>query len=138
MSDRARVFRLAALGVVFLAATAVPHLKAEEFDHRMIMTFTAPVEVAGKTVPAGSYVFKALQDDMDIVAVMNLDESRLVALFRAVPVETRVMPTAPQIEMSRRTGSTHDVVRALFYPGDSIGWRIPVGKINQVRKMRRK
>lgn len=129
MSNSARLLHHAvAAGVAFLIATTVPHLKADEFDHRMIMTFTAPVEVTGKTIPAGTYVFQVLRDDMDIVAVMNRDQSRLVALFRAIPIEAAVMPREPRIELSRGAGETHNVVRALFYPGDSIGWKFPVRK----------
>lgn len=129
MSDHTRLFPLAVIiGVASLAATAAPQLKADEFDHRMIMTFIAPVEVAGTTVPAGTYVFKALQEDMNIVVVMNRDESHLVALFRATPIESPVMPDEPRIELSKGVGNTHNVVRALFYPGDSIGWKFPVRK----------
>ena len=130
MFDKIRVSTLAVtLGVALLSA--VPQMKASEFDRKTVLTFSGPVEVAGKALPAGSYVFKTVDGDRNIVMVMNSDENYLYALVSTIPVEAMKTPEKARVEFSERAVDAPPAVRAWFYPGDNIGWEIPGPKVEK-------
>jgi hypothetical protein len=129
MFDKIRVSSLAVtLGVALLAAAAVPQLRASEFDKKTIMTFSAPVEISGHTLPAGTYVFKTLENDRNIVVVMNSEENRVYALLQTIPTETSAIPDKVRVELSERPGNAPAAIHAWFYPGDTHGWEFPSPK----------
>ena len=41
-----------------LTVMCVPGARADEYDKKTILTFSGPFQIPGKTLPAGSYVFK--------------------------------------------------------------------------------
>ena len=41
-----------------LAALVVPKARADEWDKKTIVSFSAPVQIPGTVLPAGTYVFK--------------------------------------------------------------------------------
>ena len=61
-----RFFKIApaVLGMAILGAAFAPSLKADDYDHMTIVTFSAPVEIPPvhitgmRVLPAGTYVFK--------------------------------------------------------------------------------
>jgi hypothetical protein len=80
MLNRIGVSSLAVtLGVALLAATTARQLRASEFDKKTIISFSAPVEISGRILPAGTYVFTTLGENRDIVRVVNRDENRVYA-----------------------------------------------------------
>jgi len=82
------VFSLALVGVAFS-----PAAKADEWNDKTVMTFSAPVEIPGVhlkgwgVLPAGTYVFKLLdsQSDRHIVQIFNKDETVVYATILAIP-----------------------------------------------------
>jgi hypothetical protein len=113
------------LGVALLAATAVPQLGASDLDKKTFMTFTAPVQVSGVTLPAGTYLFKTFSEDRNVVVVTNREETQVIATLHAVPIEASVIPDKARIELSEGTANAPEELRAWFYPGDSYGWSFP-------------
>jgi len=53
----------------------VPTLKADLWNHKTKLTFSEPIEVPGKVLPAGTYIFKLMdsQADRHIVEIYNAD-----------------------------------------------------------------
>ena len=49
-----------ALSVAMLCIGLTPKAFADESNKKTVMTFSAPVEIPGKALPAGTYVFKLL------------------------------------------------------------------------------
>ena len=126
MFDRIRVSSLAlALGAVLLASTAAPRLRASELDKKTIVTFNGPVELGGRVLPAGMYVFKTPEDNRDVVIVMNEDENSVIATVLAVPVQAATVPDQARIELSESVRNAPQAIHAWFYPGDSTGWEFP-------------
>jgi hypothetical protein len=76
-------FLTIAAGAALFAMAAVPALKAQGGlnDWRTKVTFSAPVDIGGTTLAAGTYVFRTLGDDSgrNLVEVMNSDETHQVA-----------------------------------------------------------
>ena len=126
MLNRVSVSSLAVtLGVALLAAATSPQLRASEFDKKTIISFSAPVEISGRILPAGTYVFTTLGENRDIVRVTNRDENRVYATVLAVPVETAVIPDHARMELSENSANAPAAIHAWFYPGDSLGWEFP-------------
>jgi len=92
-----------------LANLPAPYARADEFDKETIVTFSGPVEIPGRVLPAGTYVFKRLNPDYpNIVEILNADEMHLQAIVLGIPA-------------SRRDASDEAVIDLRFYPGDIDG-----------------
>ena len=115
-------------GFALAAAIAVPQLRADEINKKTTMTFSAPFEISGETLPAGTYTFKTLDNDRDIVLVTDRDDSHLVAIVRTIPVDSPASGNKARIELTEGVGNSPEVVHAWFYPGETTGWEFPDAK----------
>jgi hypothetical protein len=119
--------RSSIVGVVALAASSLgllaPQVKADEYDKKTILTFSAPVEVPGRVLPAGTYVFKLLdsQADRHIVQIFDKDEKQLIGTVLAVPDERLEPRGKTVISFDERPSGSPEALRAWFYPGNTIG-----------------
>jgi hypothetical protein len=107
-----------------LLATLAPMARADEWDKLTKVTFNEPVEVPGKVLVAGTYVFKLLDSPSDrtIVEIYNADQTMLEDLVLAVP-DQRLRPTdKPVITFSERTAGSPEALKAWFYPGSVNGY----------------
>jgi len=96
---------------------------ADERDKKTIVTFSAPVEVPGKALPAGTYVFKLLDStsNRNILQIFDKDEKQLYATILAIP-DYRLKPSdKPVIRFEERPSGTPEAIKAFFYPGDEYG-----------------
>ena len=118
------VFGLGLMGVVFS-----PVAKADEWNNKTVMTFSAPVEIPGVhlkgwgILPAGTYVFKLLdsQTDRHIVQIFNQDETTCYATILSIP-NYRLHPTGKTVVTFReRPAGEPEAIRAWFYPGENYG-----------------
>ena len=108
------------VGVSILFA---PAAKADEWDKLTKVTFSAPVEIPGQVLPAGTYVFKLLDSpsDRNIVQIYNERQNKLYATILAVP-DYRLKPTGKTvISFEERPAGQPEAIRAWFYPGDDYG-----------------
>lgn len=76
--------RLKFASLILLAGAAgllAPAARADEWDKLTVLTFNEPVEVPGKILPAGTYVFKLAdsESDRNIVQVFTGDQKHLLA-----------------------------------------------------------
>ena len=96
---------------------------ADEFDKKTILTFSGPVEIPGRVLPAGTYVFKLMNSPADrhIVQVYNDKENQLIATLLAVPDERLKATGKTVIDFSERPTGSPEAVQAWFYPGDTVG-----------------
>ena len=83
-----KALRTAAV-VLFIAVVVAAFgiaTKANEADKTTVFTFSAPVELPGLTLPAGTYVFKVLDSvsDRNIVQVFDKDRTHLYATFLTI------------------------------------------------------
>jgi hypothetical protein len=113
----------AVLCVALLGAALTPGLKADVWNKKTVVTFSAPVEIPGKVLPAGTYVFKLLdsQSNRNIVQIFDKDETKLFATILAIP-DYRLQPTGETvIRFEERAANAPQAIRAWFYPGDQFG-----------------
>src|SRR5262249_26619557 len=84
-----RKFTLAALAIVCLVVLT-PKAQAQLLNEKIRVTFSAPVEIPGRVLPAGTYVFVALEPG-HITRVMSADERTVYGTFLTIP-EDRLDP----------------------------------------------
>jgi len=121
---------LPVLWMTLLAALALPSAKASEFDQKTILTFSQSVEIPGGVLPAGTYVFKVLDDvsDRNVVQIFDQHETHLYATVRAVS-EYRLQPTDhPKIQLKERTAGGLKATQTWFYSGVLEGERFTYPK----------
>ena len=95
---------------------------AGERDERTMITFSAPVQIPGQVLPAGTYLFEqAVPDtDQDIIRIYNADRSLLYTTLQTIPaqrVDTNEKTTITLAEPE----SGNPVLVKWFYPGSLTG-----------------
>ena len=106
-----------------LVMLAVLVARADEYNKKTVVTFNGPVEIPGKVLPAGTYVFKLFDSDSDrnLVQIWNKDETQLIATVLAIP-DYRLTPADdPIITFEERAQGSPPAIRAWLYPGDNYG-----------------
>lgn len=128
-------------GVGLLGMILVPTLRADVWNQQTKVTFSAPVEVPGTALQAGTYTFKLLgsPSDRNIVEIFNADGTQLEATILAVSDE-RLQPTGKTVmKFAERPANSPEALRAWFYPGKIYGqefvypysWAKEIAKANQ-------
>lgn len=105
------------------AAWFAPVAKADEWDKQTVLTFNEPVEIPGKVLPAGTYVFKLAdsQSDRNVVQVYTEDQKQLLATIIAIPAY-RIEPTDKTlVTFDERPSGSPEALHKWFYPGDTYG-----------------
>src|SRR5438270_4508610 len=112
----------ALLALTIIAASNVARVaKADEWNKETVVTFSAPVEVPGKELPAGTYVFKLADSDSDrdIVEIFTKDQQHLLTTCIAVP-KARLTPADTTIvTFEEKPTGTPEAVKSWFYPGET-------------------
>ena len=110
-----------------LVALALPAgVKADEWNKKTIVTFSAPVEIPGvgaQVLPAGTYVFKLLdsQSNRNIVQIFNERQDHVFSTILAIP-NFRLRATDKTVMTFReRASGQPEAIRAWFYPGNQWG-----------------
>jgi hypothetical protein len=109
--------------VLVVGMCSSPRASAQPFDKKTYITFSAPVEIPGMVLPAGTYVFKRLDSASarNIVQIFDKDEKKLYATILAIS-DYRLMPTDQTvIRFEERASSSPEAVKAWFYPGEDYG-----------------
>jgi len=114
------------LCLTVLGLVAAPKAKADEWNHKTVITFSGPVEVPGvgqHLLPAGTYVFKLLDSPADrhIVQIFNQDQTKLLTTVLAVPNYRLKATNKTVITFRERPAGEPEALKAWFYPGHQWG-----------------
>ena len=118
-----------ALCMALLGTIYVPVARADDWNRKTTVTFSAPVEIPGVhlkgwgVLPAGTYVFKILdsQSDRHIVQIFNQDETTIYATILAIPNYRLKATDKTVITFRERAAGEPEALRAWFYPGRNWG-----------------
>jgi hypothetical protein len=114
---------LVGLTISLLVGMFLSPARADQWNKETRLTFSQPIEIPGKILPAGTYTFKLL-DSMSyrhIVQIWNEDGTQLITTILAIP-NYRLEPTGDTvIKFGERPGDSPEALRAWFYPGDNFG-----------------
>jgi hypothetical protein len=116
---------LYALCTLLVYVTLAPSVRADEWNKRTLVKFSEPVEVGGKVLQAGTYIFKLMDDpsDRDIVEIWKDGENgnQFVTTILAIPC-TRTGPTNRAVfDLEERPVGSPMAIKEWFYAGDSSG-----------------
>lgn len=95
---------------------------ADEADESTTISFSQPIQIPGRVLPAGTYVFKlASTDDPNVVQVFNADRTVLYANLQTIATD-RPEPTDHTVVTLAEPGAGQpDVLLKWFYPGRETG-----------------
>ncbi len=110
-----------------LMGAMVTPMMADEWNKETKLEFSGPVEVPGKVLTAGKYVFKLAdsQGDRNIVEIFSEDANgaqKLVTTILAIPDYRETTPDKPIIQFEERPSGSPEAIHAWFYPGENTGW----------------
>jgi hypothetical protein len=116
-----------------LMSAMVTPMMADEFNKETILEFSGPVEVPGKVLTAGKYVFKIAdsESDRDIVQIFSEDangDQKLVTTTLAIPDYLEKTPEKTIIKFEERPSGSPEAIHSWFYPGDNTGWQFVYSK----------
>jgi hypothetical protein len=96
---------------------------AQPADRSTFVTFSGPVSIPGKTLPAGTYTFKLADSPSDrhIVQIFDKDQTQLFATILAVPAERPAPEGEPVITFRETPSNVPPALRYWYYAGDTAG-----------------
>ena len=101
-------------------AVRTPNASAQLLEERIKATFSGPVELPGEVLPAGTYVFEAL-DNGHLTRILSADEQHVYATLTTVPDERSEPVEKATIVLGENPKGVPKRVEAWFYPGDNVG-----------------
>jgi len=108
--------------LMLLGTLLVPKGRADASDRKTIVTVNQPIQVPGKVLPAGTYVFKLLNsNDLTLVAIYNADEMHLITTLRGISDSRMHTPDKTILQFEERPSGQPEALKAWFYPGDDSG-----------------
>lgn len=108
---------------VLLGAIFAPRARADEWNKKTMVTFNAPVEIPGKALPAGSYVFVLADSNADrhIVQIWNPDQNQLIATVMTIPEYRLDTASKTVMHFDERPINSPMALDDWFYPADLSG-----------------
>ena len=114
-------------GLFALTSFVAQPVLADEWNKKTEFQFSAPVQIPGKTLEAGKYVFQLAdsESDRNIVQIFSEDSDgneNLVATLMAVPEYIAKTPDKPMVHFEERPSGSPEAIHSWFYPGENTGW----------------
>jgi hypothetical protein len=96
---------------------------ADETDQASTISFSQPIQIPGRVLPAGTYVFRKLNSDLDLhtVQVFNADRTALYATLQTIPTDRPEPTDHTVVALAQQGAGQPDALLKWFYPGQTIG-----------------
>jgi hypothetical protein len=95
---------------------------ADEADESTTITFSQPIQIPGRVLPAGTYVFKlASTYDLNLVQVFNADRAVLYANLQTIATDRPEPSDHTVVALAEQGTGQPDVLLKWFYPGRETG-----------------
>jgi hypothetical protein len=116
-----RSFTIACAAAAIVAAPSV--VRADDYNKLTYLTFSAPVQVPGVTLPAGKYMFKLANPESGrrAIQIWQGDGSELLTTLLTIPDEQEEPKSDPVVMFNETPAGTAAAIRSWFYPGDRYG-----------------
>jgi hypothetical protein len=113
----------AVLGLALGLLVALPNARATEVDQATKVTFSQAVQIPGRVLPAGTYLFVADQipSEPPIVRIYSSDRSRLYATLMTISAERLQSTEKTEIAVAARGPMQPAEIVTWFYTGRTIG-----------------
>lgn len=96
---------------------------AQNADRTTFVTFSGPVSIPGKTLPAGTYTFRLADSPSDrhIVQIFDREQAQLLATILAVPAERNRPEGEPVVTFRETPANMPPALRYWYYAGETGG-----------------
>jgi LPXTG-motif cell wall-anchored protein len=106
------------------------------YDKLAYLTFNAPVQVPGVTLPAGTYRFHLANPETsrNVVQVLSNDGAVVYTMFHTIPDSRAALTEDPTVTYRETPAGVPPAVRSLFYGGEHRGYEFvyPKGGPNMI------
>jgi len=120
-----RTWRAILIAVCLAALFGIlsPNARADEWDKKTVVTFDQPVEIPGRVLLAGTYVFSLenTQGGRDVVQIWDGDDMHLIATIIATPVSLSEQANDSVFTFEERRSDCPQALKTWVYPGDMTG-----------------
>lgn len=108
---------------------------ADDWDKKTVLTFSQPVEIPGRVLPAGTYTFRLVEvlSDRHIVQIFSADGTTFIATVMTIPNYRLKATDETVIRFREVPAGTPQAIRAWFYPGDTTGQEFVYPKMRAVQ-----
>jgi len=113
-----------ALSAAVLAVALAPAAHGDDFNKLTLLTFSAPVDLPGITLPAGTYRF-ALADPESgrrTVRVSDKDGTKQLGMFLSMPNQRVKATDKPVVMFKEAAAGAPPAVQVWFYPAEHTGY----------------
>ncbi len=92
-------------------------------NNRTVMTFSQPVEVPGKILPAGTYTFEMHDSGMNrhVIEIFDAGGTKLQALVLAIPSYRAKATEETIVKFAEVAPGQPQAIRIWYYPGQTTG-----------------
>ena len=112
------------LGLLLGSAFMLPAARATEYDHASQLTFSQPVQIPGRVLPAGTYWFVLADTSIanrNIIHIFNSDRSTLYATVSTISAQRSQPFDHTALTFAERDSMQPSALVTWFYPGRKIG-----------------
>ena len=118
---RIRVIATATV-MTLLLGSAVATAQQPDTRDRTIMTFSAPVELPGMRLEAGTYVFRLADTaSRNVIQVLSQNEMEMLGQWLFIPAQRRDVTGETVVTFRETSANATPAVQYWYYPGESIG-----------------
>jgi hypothetical protein len=122
MKKAAVVKNFSALAFLLAFAIMLPVLRADERNQATKFTFTQPVQIPGRVLPAGTYWFQLVDgSDRHIVRIFGEDRTTILATVFSIPRMRQGNGAELAITLADRGANQPEAIVAWFYVGETEG-----------------
>ena len=92
---------------------------ADELHQTSKLTFSQPIVVPGRVLPAGTYVFRlaSSNSNLDLVQIFNADQTHLYGTFETISAERQTSAADTVVTLAQQGSGNPDTLVKWFYPG---------------------
>jgi len=110
---------LAIVAVACVGVVVPRTATADEWNKQTLLTFSQAVEIPGKVLPAGKYVFKLADSSTNrhVVQVFEQD-GRILATVLTIPAGRLTAADDTRITFEEQSAGAPFPIKKWFYPGD--------------------
>ena len=117
-----RVTKIAIVASLVLSGLMAGTVRASEEDQAIRVSFSQPVQIPGRVLPAGTYYFVIMNtSDRKTVRITDEDGTRTIAVVQTINRERWQRTSGTEFTLAEGRGVEPEAIVAWFYPGRTTG-----------------
>ena len=117
-----RVKKIAIVASLVLSGLMAGTVRASEEDQAIRVSFSQPVQIPGRVLPAGTYYFVIMNtSDRKTVRITDEDGTRTIAVVQTINRERWQETSGTEFTLAEGRGVEPEAIVAWFYPGRTTG-----------------